>query len=64
MSFGHTLTNVLGESRAQRLLEFAALELRAQFIHRRDPEFFVRAENALRIEPGIIAQPGELRRRL
>ena len=52
MSFRHTLTHVLGKSRAQRSLELATLELRTQFIHRCDPEFLIRAENALRVETG------------
>ena len=62
MSFGHALANVLRETCAQRVLEFAAFELRAQFIHRRDSKLLICAKDALRIEPGIVAQPRKFRR--
>ena len=64
MRFSHTLTNVLGKSRTQRLLKLAAFELCAQFVYRRDSELFIGAKNALRVEPGIAAEPSNFRRRL
>ncbi len=64
MSFGHTLTNVASESRAQRLLEFAAFELHTQFIYGRDPELLICAKHALRVEPRIVTQSGKFRRSL